>query len=132
MNQDRPHTQTIEVFGYRCRVGRRADDLPTIKQAHVMAGIAAGLTQKEIAKLRGVSPATVKSASETLYAWLQAQRAADAVAKAISRGWIAPLALALMLADLHGISMRHRPPTRTRQQVTASYRTARRDLEVLA
>ncbi|OLO05250.1 helix-turn-helix transcriptional regulator [Salinicola socius] len=100
MNQVTQDHQTIEAFGYRCRVGRQAEGFPTIKQAHVIAGIAAGMTQKEIAKLRGVSPATVKSTAETLYFWLHAQRATDAVAKAMRRGWIAPLLLALTVSAI--------------------------------
>jgi len=100
MNQVTQDHQTIEAFGYRCRVGRQAEGFPTVKQAHVIAGIAAGMTQKEIAKLRGVSPATVKSTAETLYFWLHAQRATDAVAKAMRRGWIAPLLLAIAVSAI--------------------------------
>ncbi|WP_251976749.1 response regulator transcription factor [Salinicola avicenniae] len=100
MNQVTQDHQTIEAFGYRCRIGKRTQGLPTAKQAQVMAGIAAGMTQKEIAKLRGVSPATVKSTVEALYFTLHAQRATDAVAKAMRRGWIAPLLLAITISAI--------------------------------
>lgn len=113
MNQVTQDHQTIEAFGYRCRIGRQAEGFPTVKQAHVIAGIAAGLTQKEIAKLRGVSPATVKSTAETLYFWLRAQRATDAVAKAMRRGWIAPLLLALTVSAISPDAHMQRPRPRS-------------------
>ncbi|WP_157956813.1 LuxR C-terminal-related transcriptional regulator [Salinicola aestuarinus] len=100
MNQVTQDHQTIEAFGYRCRVGKRADNLPTVKQAFVIAGIAAGMTQKEIARARGVSPATIKSTAESVYFWLHAQRATDAVAKAMRLTWIAPLLLALTVSAI--------------------------------
>ncbi|MCT8506172.1 LuxR C-terminal-related transcriptional regulator [Chromohalobacter moromii] len=115
--------ETIEFAGYRCRVGRQTQGLPTAKQAQVIAGLAAGMTQKEIARLRGVSPTTVKSTAESLYFWLHAARASAAVAEALKRGWIAPLMLALTVGalapDMH--MQRVRQP-RTRVQITKQSR----------
>lgn len=119
---------TIEFAGWRCRIGTRGMGLPTRREAELLAGLAAGMTQKEIAKLRGVSPATIKSTAEAAYYRLRASRATDAVAKALRRGWIAPLVLALMIADLNGQTLRVRQPVRTRQQMTTSSRLARRHL----
>jgi DNA-binding CsgD family transcriptional regulator len=124
------HSPTeFEFAGWRCRTGRRGSGLPTVPQAQVIAGLAAGLTQKEIAKLRGCSPSTVKATVTTLLYHLHAMRAAGAVAEAISRGWIAPLLLALMVGAMNPGSdaLRVRQPMRTRQQVSASARISRRD-----
>lgn len=100
MQQVLQTTQTINAFGYRCQVGKRAQGLPTVNQAFVIAGIAAGMTQKEIAKARGVSPATVKSTVEAIYFTLRAQRATEAVAQAMRRTWIAPLLLAITISAI--------------------------------
>lgn len=118
---------TTEFAGWRCRFGTRGMGLPTRREAELLAGLAAGMTQKEIAKLRGVSPATIKSTAEAAYYRLRANRATDAVAQALRRGWIAPLVLALMIADLSNDAARVRQPVRARQQMTTS-RLARRDL----
>ncbi|PSJ23599.1 hypothetical protein CVH10_01705 [Halomonas sp. ND22Bw] len=119
-----PQPQTIEFAGFRCRVGGRGSSWPTAKQAMVLAGLANGMTQKEIARERGISPATVKSTAEAIYYRLNAVRAADAIVKGMRRGWIAPLAILLMVADLHGQSLRARTPVRTRQQTTVSARAS--------
>lgn len=110
------HTaESVEFAGWRCRYGKRGSDLPTAKQVMVLAGLASGMTQKEIARQRGISPATVKSTAEAMYFRLHAARATDAVSKAIRRGWIAPLVLVLLISDLHNHAARVRPPTRTRE-----------------
>ncbi|MGE4534690.1 LuxR C-terminal-related transcriptional regulator [Halomonas sp.] len=124
-------TTEFEFAGWRCRTGCRGSGLPTIAQAQVIAGLASGLTQKEIARARGCSPATVKAAVATLLYLLHAHRAAGAVAEAIRRGWIAPLLLALIVSSLNQDSdelMRVRQPVSRRQPVTATSRVARRDL----
>ncbi|WP_306168598.1 response regulator transcription factor [Halomonas sp. MMSF_3323] len=120
--------QHFEFAGFRCRVGKRGSDLPTAKQVMVLAGLASGMTQKEIARHRGISPATVKSTAEALYYRLHATRAADAIVKGMRRGWIAPLVIALLVADLNHSTARVRQPMRTRQQMTSTSRVARRDL----
>jgi len=121
--------QHIIFAGWRCQYGSRKSGLPTLVQAQVVAGLAAGLTQKEIAKLRGVSPASVRTVVEALYFNLHAYRATAAVAEAMRRGWIAPLLIALVISGLNpdADTLRHRPPVRTRQQVSASRTLARRD-----
>lgn len=100
MNQVTQDHQTIEAFGFRCRIGKRADGLLTVRQGQVMAGIAAGMTQKEIAKELGVAPSTVKSTADTLYFWLHAIRAADAVAKAMNKTLIAPLVVIIAISAI--------------------------------
>ena len=124
-----PSITEFEFAGWRCRTGKRGTGMPTAVQAQVLAGLAAGLTQKEIAKLRGCSPSTVKATVAALLYHLHAMRAAGAVAEAISRGWIAPLLLALMVGAMNPGSdaLRVRQPMRTRQQVSASARISRRD-----
>src|SRR5690625_4596507 len=94
--------QFIDVPDIKCQVGKRGSDLPTGKQGMLLDGLTAGMTQNEIARVRGISPSTVRSTAEGIYCRLQANRATDAIMKGLRRGWIAPLALALMLADLHG------------------------------
>ena len=124
-----PSITEFEFAGWRCRTGKRGTGMPTAVQAQVLAGLAAGLTQKEIAKLRGCSPSTVKATVAALLYHLHAMRAAGAVAEAITRGWIAPLLLALMVGAMNPGSdaLRVRQPMRTRQQVSASARISRRD-----
>lgn len=125
-----PTAQYVVFAGWRCQYGKRNSGLPTLVQAQVAAGLAAGLTQKEIAKLRGVSPASVRTTAEALYWHLGVYRAAAAVAIAMGRGWIAPLVIFLLISGINPDTeaLRHRPPVRTRQQVSASRTIARRDV----
>lgn len=126
-----PNTHKEFIFaGFRCRTGPRGSGLPTVAQAQVLCGLAAGMTQKEIARERGVSPATVKAAVATLLYLLHAQRATAVVAQALRRGWIAPLLLALIVSGTADPSnaLRVRQPVRTRQQVSVHCRLMRRDL----
>lgn len=120
----------FECQGFKCRFGPRNSQWPTRVQAQVIACIAAGMTHKEIAKLRGCSPRTISATSAAILYYLNAQRAAGAVAEAMRRGWIAPLLVALMISCISGDAdaLRHRPPARTRQQVSASRTVARRDV----
>lgn len=104
----------------------------TPRQTEVTRLASQGLGCKEIAASIGITVNTARVTIQQARERVGAKTVAHLIAIAISRGWIAPLALALMLADLHSMSLRARQPVRTRQQVTASYRTARRDLEVLA
>ncbi|WP_087111339.1 response regulator transcription factor [Halomonas citrativorans] len=122
--------QHVTFAGWRCRYGARKSGLPTIVQAQVAAGLAAGLTQKEIAKLRGVSPASVRTVAEALYWQLGAYRATAAVAEAMRRGWIAPVVLALLISGINpdAEGMRHRAPARTQTRVSTSRTVSRRDV----
>ncbi|MFI0472939.1 hypothetical protein ACGLWX_09515 [Halomonas sp. HMF6819] len=119
-----PNTEIQHIIfaGWRCQYGARKSGLPTQVQAQVVAGLAAGLTQKEIARLRGVSPASVRTVVEALYFNLHAYRATAAVAEAMRRGWIAPLLLALMISSISPDTpaQRHRQPSRTRTPYSAS------------
>ncbi|RKR02623.1 regulatory LuxR family protein [Kushneria sinocarnis] len=121
-----PQPQTIEFAGFRCRVGGRGSSWPTAKQAMVLAGLAKGMTQKEIARERGISPATVKSTAEAIYYRLNAARAADAIVKGMRRGWIAPLCLMLMLTTVVAGQQhiyRVRQPRPTRHELVRSVRS---------
>lgn len=124
-----PTAQHVTFAGWSCQYGARKSGLPTLVQAQVAAGLAAGLTQKEIAKLRGVSPASVRTVAEALYSHLGAYRAAAAVAEAMRRGWIAPLLVALLISGINpdAEALRHRPPTRTQTRVSTSRNVSRRD-----
>lgn len=119
-----PTTQHVTFAGWRCQYGPRKSGLPTLVQAQVAAGLASGLTQKEIAKIRGVSPASVRTVAEALYSHLGAYRAAAAVAEAMHRGWIAPLLVALLISGINPDveAMRHRQPVRTRTHSSVSAR----------
>ncbi|MDN3561682.1 helix-turn-helix transcriptional regulator [Vreelandella neptunia] len=123
-----PTTQHVTFAGWRCQYGARKSGLPTLVQAQVAAGLAAGLTQKEIAKLRGVSPASVRTVAEALYSHLGAYRAAAAVAEGMKRGWIAPLLVALLISGINPDmdAMRHRQPTRTRTHSSVTARINQR------
>lgn len=94
---------------------------------HLMA-LASGMTAKEIAREFGVSVGTVRHSLRRVYDRLGVERATAAVGAALRRGWIAPLLLALMIADLNGQTLRVRQPVRTRQQMTTTSRLARRSL----
>jgi len=127
MNQYPQAQPTITFAGFRCRFGKRGDGLPTRREVETLACLASGMTQKQIAKLRGVSPATIKSTVEAAYFRLHAQRATDAVAKAMRKGWIAPLLLALIVSAVSP----QQPVQRVRQLVRV-VRIQRREAEVMA
>ena len=80
-----------------------------------------GLPERKLA-----TAAEIKKAYHKLHVY----KAAGAVAEAMRRGWIAPLLVALMVSGINSDAdaLRHRQPTRTRQQVTASRTLARRDV----
>lgn len=92
--------------------------------------LAAGNTYKEIAKVTGRSPETVRGSLKKGYHKLGVYKAAGAVAEAMKRGWIAPLLVALVISGLNTDTeaLRHRPPSRSRQQVSASRNVSRRDV----
>ncbi|MCO7246405.1 LuxR C-terminal-related transcriptional regulator [Halomonas sp. Mc5H-6] len=91
--------------------------------------LAGGNTYKEIARATGRSPETVRASLKKGYHKLGVYKAAGAVAEAMKRGWIAPLLVALLVSGINPDveAMRHRPPVRTRHQVSASRTLARRD-----
>ncbi|WP_404462961.1 helix-turn-helix transcriptional regulator [Vreelandella aquamarina] len=91
--------------------------------------LAAGNTCKEIARTTGRSPETVRGSLKKGYHKLGVYKAAGAVAEAMRRGWIAPLLIALVISGLNpdADTLRHRPPVRTRQHVSASRTFTRRD-----
>lgn len=102
----------------------------TRTEAVDMMLLAAGNTYKEIAKATGRSPETVRGSLKKGYHKLGVFKAAGAVAEAMRRGWIAPLLIALLVSGINpdAETMRHRPPMRTRQQVSASRTVSRRDV----
>lgn len=119
----------IEYAGWKCRAGSKRDGLPTMKQVQTIACLAAGMSQKEIARLRGVSPNTVKSTVMGINFWLNTTKSAAAVAEAMRRGWISPLCIMLVMfsltAGMQQQAMRVRP---ARQQVS-SVRIAQREAQ---
>ncbi|SHK52723.1 response regulator transcription factor [Halomonas caseinilytica] len=100
----------------------------TKRQAEIVSRLADGMTAEEIAISLCRSVLTVRTQVKLACQRAGAKNTPHLVALAIRKGWIAPLALALMLADLHGHAMRTRQPVRTRQQIASTYRSARRDL----
>lgn len=100
----------------------------TKRQSEIVWLLANGATAEQVAGHVHRSAATVRRHVLLACQRTNARNTAHLIAIAISRGWIAPLALALMLADLHGHAMRTRQPVRTRQQIASTYRAARRDL----
>lgn len=111
----------------------------TRTEAIDMMLLAAGNTYKEIARITGRSPETVRGSLKKAYHKLGVYKAAGAVAEAISRKWIAKIhgfaILAVLFTSLIISSinpdteaMRNRPPARTRQQVSASRTVSRRDV----
>ncbi|WP_129138819.1 response regulator transcription factor [Modicisalibacter coralii] len=105
---------------------RKAGGLAPREAQHLMA-LACGMTQKEIAREFGVSPSTVGHSLTRIYQRLGVERGTAAVAIAIRRGWIAPMALVLLISamtpDAHWQRVRQ-PRTRT---VTMT-KLARREL----
>ena len=101
----------------------------TRTEAMDMMLLAAGDTYKEIARATGRSPETVHGSLKKGYHKLGVYKAAGAVAEAIRRGWITPLLVALLISGINtdADTIRHRSPTRSRQQVSASRTLARRD-----
>lgn len=89
--------------------------------------LASGNTFKEIGRATGRSPETVKASLERAKHKLGVYRVAGAVAIAMRRGWIAPLLLVLMVADLSGTAMRVRQPLRPTSRVSASRQVGRRN-----
>lgn len=102
----------------------------TRTEAVDMMLLAAGNTYKEIARITGRSPETVRGSLKKGYHKLGVYKAAGAVAEAMRRGWIAPLLIALLVSGINPDTeaMRNRPPARTRQQVSASRTVSRRDV----
>lgn len=102
----------------------------TRTEAVDMMLLAAGNTYKEIARITGRSPETVRGSLKKGYHKLGVYKAAGAVAEAMRRGWIAPLLIALLISGINpdAEAMRHRPPMRSRQQVSASRTVSRRDM----
>ncbi|MDR5858186.1 helix-turn-helix transcriptional regulator [Halomonas eurihalina] len=100
----------------------------TKRQAEIVSRLADGMTAEEIAISLCRSVLTVRTQVKQACQRTNARNTAHLIAIAISRGWIAPLALALMLADLHGQTTRARQPVTTRQPITCSSRVGRRDL----
>ncbi|WP_311949305.1 response regulator transcription factor [Halomonas piscis] len=96
-------------------------------EATDMLLLAAGHTLKEIGRATGRSPETVKASLGRAKHKLGVYRAAGAIAEALRRGWIAPLILVLMVADLSGTAMRVRQPTRPTSRVSASRQIGRRN-----
>lgn len=127
----------FECQGFKCRFGPRNSQWPSRTQAQVIACIAAGMTHKEIAEMRGCSPRTISATSAAILYYLNAHRAAEAVAKALEKDWIekvrcwaviAPLVSTLIFSGINPDmdAMRHRQPTRTRTHSSVTARISQR------
>ncbi|MBB3142792.1 response regulator transcription factor [Halomonas organivorans] len=114
---------TFGTWRATANTDRTRGELAPREAQHLMA-LASGLSAKEIAREFGIQPATVKHSLMRVYGRLGVRRGTAAVAEAIRRGWIAPLIILLMVADLHGQTLRARMPVRTRQQSTVTARAA--------
>lgn len=60
------------------------------RQREILVLMARGLTYREIARSLGVSPGTVRSHKQDIFAKLGAVNAPNAIARAISTGQVAP------------------------------------------
>ena len=113
--------------------GRRRQGDPEAlapREAECLMALASGQTIKEIARSFGISPGTVKHSLNRIYGRLHVNRGTAAIAEAMKRGWIAPLLVALVVSGINpdAQALRHRPPMRTRTQVSASRTVSRRDV----
>lgn len=78
---------------------RKAGELAPREAQHLMA-LASGMTHKQIAREFGVSPTTVRHSLTRIYQRLNVERGTAAIGAAISRGWIAPLLLAITVSAI--------------------------------
>lgn len=90
----------------------------TKRQIEIVHHLADGKTADEIAAVLCRSVQTVRTQVKLACRRVGARNAANLVAQSISRGWIAPLVLVLLISDLHNHAARVRLPTRTRETVS--------------
>lgn len=121
--------------GWIAEVSEERGNGLTPSEALSLLHLASGMTQKEIAKAINLSPRTVRGSLDRAYHRLGVTRGTAAVAMAQAKGWIRyagklGMCALLSIAMLTGAddAQRHRQPTRTRQQVSASRTLARRDI----
>lgn len=90
--------------------------------------VATGMTDKEIAKLFGLSPASVSKRLDVAKFKLGCTKRAHLVAQAMKRGIIAPLAILLMVCSVTNgaVPDMERAP-RGRVKITRTVRNSRRD-----
>lgn len=106
---------------------RKAGELAPREAQHLLC-LASGMTHKQIAREFNVSPSTVRHSLTRIYQRLGVERGTAAIGAALRRGWIAPLAVALFISALNpNADAMRRPPSRGRQQISASARPSRRD-----
>ena len=79
-------------------------------QGEVLLGLANGLTNKEIARQRGVSPSTINSILTQIREKLSGKLVATGkrawiVAEAIHRGWLSPLMVMICISSVLGSMM---------------------------
>lgn len=97
----------------------------TKRQIEIVNHLADGKTAEEIAEALCRSVQTVRTQVKQACRRVGAKNAVNLVAQSISRGWIAPLVLALLISDIHHQAYRVRQPTRTRETISM-VRIARR------
>lgn len=101
----------------------------TQRQTEIVELLASGLTAEQAADRLSRAVPTVRRHIQLAYERVGARNTAHLVAISISRGFIKALCLTLAISMLTGTddALRHRPPARTRQQVSANRMVGRRD-----
>ena len=106
-------------------IWRVSKTLP-IAQGEVLLGLANGLTNKEIARERGVSPSTINSTLTQIREKLSGKLVATGkrawiVSEAIHRGWLSPLMVMICISSvLGGMANEEIEMRRSSNRLTAS------------
>lgn len=120
----------IESNGWKAITPKKRDGQHlSPKQALYLLGVAQGMTQKQIAKQHGISPATVTVAMRVIYHKLNVERATAAVAEAMKRGWISPLCIMLVMFSLTAGMQQQATRVRPTRQQVSRVRIAQREAQ---
>lgn len=90
----------------------------TKRQTQIVNLLARGETAEQVARQFHREAETIRRHVMLARKRVQAKNTAHLIAISISRGWIAPLVLVLLISDLHNHAARVRLPTRTRETVS--------------
>lgn len=103
----------------------------TKRQVQIVGLLAQGDTAEQVAEQIHRSSGTIRRHITLACERVKAKNTAHLIAISISRGWIAPLILILMIGDLHHQAYRVRQPNRSRETIS-SVRIARKSEGVIA